>query len=154
VLLLELAKQGLVSADVLERGDRGPAVVALKRDLKAWVQANSPGEWAGCGVADGDPFGGALEKESRRQGREGDARSARGGRGRVELPLHIRWSGPALSYDLDDRADRARVHEQVLREGTEDDVRFYVDADQLLELWDELVLPPFRSAGVDWLDRT
>jgi hypothetical protein len=62
--------------------------------------------------------------------------------GRIELPLHIRWSGPALTYDLDDRADRARVYEQVLREGTESDVRFYVEAEQLLELWDELVLPP------------
>jgi hypothetical protein len=62
--------------------------------------------------------------------------------GRVELPVHIRWSGPALIYDLDDRADRARVYEQVLREGTESDVRYYVDAEQLFELWDELVLPP------------
>src|SRR6201993_2442485 len=62
--------------------------------------------------------------------------------GRVELPLHIRWSGPPLTYDLDDRADRARVYEQVLRERTESDVRFYVEAEQLLELWDELVLPP------------
>jgi hypothetical protein len=63
-------------------------------------------------------------------------------RGRVELPFHIRWSGPPLSYDLDDGADRARVYEHVLHEGTESDVRFYVEAEQLLELWDELVLPP------------
>jgi hypothetical protein len=62
--------------------------------------------------------------------------------GRAELPLHIRWSGPPVAYDLDDRSDRARVYEQVLREGTEDDVRFCIDADRLLELWDELVLPP------------
>ena len=74
--------------------------------------------------------------------------------GQVELPLHIRWSGPTLTYDLDDRADRARVYEQVLREGTEDDVRFYVDADQLLELWDDLVLPPpVRRAWADWIER-
>lgn len=74
--------------------------------------------------------------------------------GRVELPLHIRWSGPTLSYDLDDRADRARVYEQVLREGTEDDVRFYVEADQLLELWEDLVLPPpVRRAWADWVER-
>lgn len=39
--------------------------------------------------------------------------------GEVELPFHIRWSGPSISYDLNDRADRARVYEQVLREGTE-----------------------------------
>jgi len=53
-----------------------------------------------------------------------------------------------------DRADRARVYEQVLREGTEDDVRFYVDADQLLELWDELVLPAsVRQAWTGWIER-
>jgi hypothetical protein len=74
--------------------------------------------------------------------------------GRVELPPHIRWSGPPISYDLDDRADRARVYEQVLREGTEDDVRYYVDADQLRNLWDELVLPPaVRHAWAGWFRR-
>src|SRR5262245_62663450 len=62
--------------------------------------------------------------------------------GQTDLPLHLRWSGPPLTYDLDDRADRARVYEQVLREGTESDVRHYVDAERLLDLWDELVLPP------------
>jgi hypothetical protein len=74
--------------------------------------------------------------------------------GRVELPLHIRWSGPVLMYDLDDRADRARVYEQVLREGTDDDVRYYVDADSLRDLIDELVLPPpVRRAWTAWLRR-
>ena len=73
-------------------------------------------------------------------------------RGRIELPLHIRWSGKALIYDLDDLGDRARVYEQVLREGTEDDVRYYVRADELSELWDELVLPtPMRDAWAGWL---
>ncbi len=72
--------------------------------------------------------------------------------GRIELPPHIRWSGPPITYDLADRADQARVYEQVLREGTEEDVRFYVDADKLLELWDELVLPPpVRRAWAGWL---
>jgi hypothetical protein len=37
--------------------------------------------------------------------------------GVVELPLHIRWSGPPRRYDLSDRRQRARVYEQVLREG-------------------------------------
>jgi hypothetical protein len=73
-------------------------------------------------------------------------------RGRVELPLHIRWSGPPITYDLDDRADRARVYEQVLREGTADDVRFFVDPDQLADLFDELVLPsPVRREWAGWL---
>lgn len=73
--------------------------------------------------------------------------------GRIELPLHIRWSGPPLTYDLDDRNDRARVYEQVLREGTAEDVLFYVEADRLLELWDELVLPPaVREAWTGWIE--
>jgi hypothetical protein len=73
--------------------------------------------------------------------------------GRVRLPLHIRWSGPPVTYDLDVPVDRARVYEQVLREGTEDDVRFYVDAETLLELWDELVLPPaVRQAWASWIE--
>ena len=49
---------------------------------------------------------------------------------------------------------RARVYEQVLREGTADDVRFFVDADRLLELWNELVLPPaVREAWTGWIER-
>jgi hypothetical protein len=74
--------------------------------------------------------------------------------GRVELPLHIRWSGPPVIFDLGDRADRARVYELVLRDGTEDDVRFYVEAEKLRELFDELVLPPsVRRAWAAWLRR-
>lgn len=83
-----------------------------------------------------------------------DDPSLRKASGEVELPLHIRWSGPPITYDLNDREDCARVYEQVLREGTEDDVRYYVDADQLRELFDELVLPPpVRRAWADWLRR-
>jgi hypothetical protein len=75
-------------------------------------------------------------------------------KGRVELPLHIRWSGPPVTYDLDDRADRARVYEQVPARRTEDDVRFYIEADKLRELFDELVLPPtVRRAWTAWLRR-
>jgi hypothetical protein len=58
-----------------------------------------------------------------------------------------------MTYNLDERADRARVYEQVLREGTEEDVRFYVDSDQLLDLFDELVLPPtVRRAWAGWAE--
>ena len=74
--------------------------------------------------------------------------------GKVELPLHVRWSGSPITYDLNDRADRARVYEQVLREGTEDDVRYYVDANHLRELFAELVLPAsVRQAWAGWLRR-
>jgi hypothetical protein len=71
--------------------------------------------------------------------------------GRVELPLNVRWSGPPRIYDLSDRRDRSMVYEQVLQEGTEDDVRRFIDVDVLLELWDELVLPPrVRRAWAAW----
>ena len=71
--------------------------------------------------------------------------------GVVTLPFHVRWSEPSLAYDLGLRADRIRVYEQVLREGTDDDVRAYIDVDQLLDLFDDLVLPPnVRRAWVAW----
>ena len=71
--------------------------------------------------------------------------------GVVQLPLHIRWSEPSLSYNLDDRGDRIRVYEQVVREGTDADVIEYIDVNQLFELWDDLVLPNnVRSAWADW----
>jgi len=74
--------------------------------------------------------------------------------GIVELPLRVRWSGPPKMYDLRQRADRVRVYEQVLREGNDDDVRHYIDIDELLCLWDELVLPPYvRRAWAEWFRR-
>ena len=66
----------------------------------------------------------------------------------------MRWSGPPRRYDLSDRSDRALVYEQALTEGTDDDVRFYVAVDELIDLWDELVLPGYvRAAWADWLHR-
>ena len=72
--------------------------------------------------------------------------------GVVELPVHIRWSGPLRRYDLAVRRDRARVYEQVLREGNDDDVRRFIQVDDLIDLWDELVVPRHvRRAWADWL---
>jgi hypothetical protein len=70
--------------------------------------------------------------------------------GVVELPLHIRWSGPPRIFDMADRRDRARVYEQVLREGNDDDVRRFIRVDDLIDLWDELVLP--RHLRRSWAD--
>ncbi|MEA2702075.1 MAG: hypothetical protein QOJ69_1962 [Actinomycetota bacterium] len=81
-----------------------------------------------------------------------DADESKAG-GVVKLPPHIRWSGPPRSYDLDKRRDRARVYEQVLREGTEDDVRHFVRVDELVDIWDELVLPDHVRAAWDrWFE--
>lgn len=74
--------------------------------------------------------------------------------GVVELPSWVRWSGPPRRYDLRNRTDRALVYEQVLSEGTDDDVRTFVVVADLVELWDDLVLPGYvRRAWADWLER-
>ena len=74
--------------------------------------------------------------------------------GQVTLPHHVRWSGPPLQYDLADPIDRARVYEQVLQEGTDDDVRYFVDVDELLAMWDDIVLPTWvRKAWARWFKR-
>ncbi len=73
-------------------------------------------------------------------------------RGVVTLPRWIDWSSDDPTYDLSDRWQRIRVYEQVLREGTADDVRRFIDVDVLLDLWDELILPPAVSgAWIAWL---
>jgi len=65
----------------------------------------------------------------------------------VELPLHLNWSAPGRKFDLRSRADRARVYEIVLQEGTPADILAYVDGALLVDLWNELVLPrAVRSA--------
>lgn len=60
----------------------------------------------------------------------------------VTLPLHLHWSGRSRRFVMRDRRDRARVYEIVLREGSAPDLRTYVDGALLVDLWDELVLPP------------
>jgi transcriptional regulator with XRE-family HTH domain len=65
----------------------------------------------------------------------------------VELPLHLNCSAPGRVFDLRSRADRARLYEIVLQEGTPADILAYVDGALLADLWDDLVLPQaVRSA--------
>ena len=74
--------------------------------------------------------------------------------GIVELPLNVRWSGPSKFYDLSDCGDRVRVYEQVLREGNADDIRRFIDVEELIALWDDLVLPAYvRRAWAAWFRR-
>jgi len=64
--------------------------------------------------------------------------------GEVQLP----------AWDLAKPHDRNRVYEQVLGEGTDDDVRRYIDVNVLLDQWDALVLPPrVRRAWAGWFHR-
>src|SRR5690606_7088175 len=58
----------------------------------------------------------------------------------VTLPLHLHWSGPPRKFHLDQRRDRARLYEIVLREGGPEDLLALVDGALLVDLWDELVL--------------
>ena len=74
--------------------------------------------------------------------------------GRVVLPLRVRWSGPPRTYDLSNRRDRLLVYEQVMTEGTDDDVRAFIDVDEVVALWDDLVVPRHvRGAWAEWLRR-
>ncbi|MBA3488540.1 MAG: helix-turn-helix transcriptional regulator [Longispora sp.] len=66
----------------------------------------------------------------------------------VKLPLHLNWSTPERTFDLGDRTLRAHVYEAVLREGTPQDIRTYIDGALLVDLWEELVLP--RNIRTAW----
>ena len=71
--------------------------------------------------------------------------------GRVTLPRHVAWSFP-YSYDLDNRRDLRACYARVMTEGLDDDVRFYIDLDRLLAVWDEIWLTPHvREAWGTWL---
>ena len=74
--------------------------------------------------------------------------------GLVQLP--VGWSGAARRHGPTTSTirKRNRVYEIVLREGTEDDVRRFIDVDVLADQWDVLVLPPrVRRAWADWFRR-
>jgi hypothetical protein len=69
----------------------------------------------------------------------------------VRLPAEIAWSGQP-DYDLTDRQQLRRVYEQVLRDGTTEEIRAYVRASTLVEVWDELYLPAYvRVAWEPWI---
>jgi transcriptional regulator with XRE-family HTH domain len=72
----------------------------------------------------------------------------------VQLPLHLDWSASPRSFDLRNRAQRARVYEIVLREGGPTDILTYVDGVLLAELWLDLVLPQeVRAAWAALVDQ-
>lgn len=68
-------------------------------------------------------------------------------RGTITLPLHVLWSGPERVWDMSDRRQRLQVYEMVLTEGTADDVRRFIDVDQLIELWPDIWLAPYVRAA-------
>ncbi|MGH8905403.1 MAG: hypothetical protein ACRD0K_02520 [Egibacteraceae bacterium] len=81
-----------------------------------------------------------------------DAPGVEKARGVVRLPHHVQWTRPDDLYDLDDRRDRLVLYELVLQQGLEDDVRYFIDVDELIDLWRDLYLPPHvRIAWEEWL---
>ena len=71
--------------------------------------------------------------------------------GTVTLPRHVAWSFP-YSYDLADRRSLRACYARVMTEGLDDDVRFYIDLDTLLDIWNEMWLTPHvREAWSVWL---
>jgi hypothetical protein len=83
-----------------------------------------------------------------------DAPGIRKAHGIAQLPKHVYWSGPQRTFNLADRHDRALAYELVLAEGSEDDVRYFIDVDELIDLWPQLVLPRHvRQAWAAWLNQ-
>ena len=71
----------------------------------------------------------------------------------VTLPLGLNWSRPGAVFELSDRRQRARCYEIVLREGTPDDLRRYIDGALLIDIWPDLVLPrELRAAWQSLID--
>jgi hypothetical protein len=67
--------------------------------------------------------------------------------GIVTLPINVFWSGPERKWDLENRRQRIQVYELVLTEGSEDDVRRFIDIDELVRLWPDLWLSPHVRAA-------
>lgn len=71
--------------------------------------------------------------------------------GRVRLPLHLDWSEQG-TYDLDDEATLRLMYERVLREAqSADDLRRYLNGDELRRVWPDLFLP--RQVSQLWEQR-
>jgi hypothetical protein len=61
--------------------------------------------------------------------------------GTVTLPVVLNWT-PIGEYDTSDIVQRKELYETVLAEAlSEDDVKGYVNGDELLRVWKELRLP-------------
>lgn len=75
--------------------------------------------------------------------------------GRVILPRHIYWSGDdpqGKEWDLEDPRQRELVYRMVMIEGGDDDVREFIQVDELIAMWPNLFLPQRVKAAWDaWL---
>jgi hypothetical protein len=70
--------------------------------------------------------------------------------GKVGLPIRLFWSGPdprGVRWDLADPVRRRDLYEIVLVEGTIEDIRELVNGVELVQLWNEMYLPPWVRAA-------
>ncbi len=73
--------------------------------------------------------------------------------GVVRLPSHVAWS-PPYEYDLNEPRNLRCAYERVMTEGLDEDVRYYIDLDTLVEIWNDLYLSPHvREAWTTWLSQ-
>lgn len=87
-------------------------------------------------------------------GLPGSLEELRGPRsGVVRLPLAVNASGAASAegFDVSSPPMRAAMYQIVLREGSADDVRRYVDESSLRESWSHLWLPGYVRCA--WIER-
>jgi hypothetical protein len=61
--------------------------------------------------------------------------------GRVRLPNCIVWSGQG-EFDPEDRRDRMYLNQVVMTEGAEDYLRRCIDVEHLVEMWNDMRIPP------------
>lgn len=69
--------------------------------------------------------------------------------GRVELPLHVAWSG-LRTYDLDRPRQRMSLYRTVLAEGQHEDLVTLLDRDLLIAQWPVLRTLVSRHIRLVW----
>lgn len=55
-----------LAGGILVLGSKGPAITALKKQLRSWYEKNAPGDWEKLKVAENDVFGTGVDKAVRR----------------------------------------------------------------------------------------
>ena len=71
--------------------------------------------------------------------------------GVVRLPDHVACS-PPYEYDLADRPQRLLAYAVVMTEGRDEDVLWFIDVDEVVAMWADLVLSPHvRAPWARWL---
>ena len=57
--------------------------------------------------------------------------------GKVELPLHVAWSGRRV-YDVDDSSQRLALYALLLAEAQREDLERFLDQESLVSMWPQL----------------